>query len=74
MECKVVHHLQLRDLDGRATPQFLVIGQVVGVHLDEGAITGGEVQTADLRPVARLGGPADYAVVDAVFRMTRPVA
>src|SRR5579884_886609 len=38
MECKVVHHLQLRDINGRPVDQHLVIGQVVGVHLDESAI------------------------------------
>ena len=72
MECRVVHHLELRDVDGRQTDQHLVIGQVVGVHLDEQAIVDGVVDTARLRPVARLGGPADYATVEHVFRMTRP--
>ena len=72
MECKVVHRLQLRDVDGNLTPQHLVIGQVVGIHLDESAIVDGSVSTARLRPVARLGGPADYAVIDAVFQMVRP--
>lgn len=73
MECKVVHALELRDIDGHSVDQHLVIGQVVGVHLDESAIVDGTVDTARLRPVARLGGPADYTVVDGVFRMTRPV-
>jgi flavin reductase (DIM6/NTAB) family NADH-FMN oxidoreductase RutF len=72
MECRVVHHLQLEDVDGRQTDQHLVIGQVLGVHLDEDAIVNGVVDTARLRPVARLGGPADYALVEHVFRMTRP--
>jgi flavin reductase (DIM6/NTAB) family NADH-FMN oxidoreductase RutF len=72
MECRVVHHLRLRDIDGQATDQYLVIGQVLGVHLDESAIVDGSVDTAALRPVARCGGPADYAVVESVFRMTRP--
>ena len=49
-----------------------MVGQVVGVHLDESAIADGTVDTARLRPVARLGGPADYTVVDDVFRMKRP--
>jgi hypothetical protein len=44
----------------------------VGIHLDESAIVDGAVDTARLRPVARLGGPADYTVVDDVFRMIRP--
>jgi flavin reductase (DIM6/NTAB) family NADH-FMN oxidoreductase RutF len=72
MECRVVHQLELRDLDGRPTDQHLVIGQVVGVHLDERAIVGEGVDTAALRPVARLGGPADYTVVSEIFRMRRP--
>ncbi|MGH2896273.1 MAG: flavin reductase family protein, partial [Solirubrobacteraceae bacterium] len=72
MECQVVHALELHDVDGRSVDQHLVIGQVLGVHLDESAIVDGTVDTARLRPVARLGGPADYTVVDGVFCMTRP--
>jgi len=72
MECRVVHQLELRDVDGRAIDQHLVIGQVVGIHLDETAIVGEGVDTAELRPVARLGGPADYAVVERIFKMARP--
>jgi flavin reductase (DIM6/NTAB) family NADH-FMN oxidoreductase RutF len=72
MECRVVHTLELRDLDGRPTDQHLVVGQVVGVHLDEAAIIDGSVDTTALRPVARCGGRADYTVVDRLFRMTRP--
>jgi flavin reductase (DIM6/NTAB) family NADH-FMN oxidoreductase RutF len=74
MECRVVHQFELSDLDGRRTNQHLVIGQVVGVHLDESAIVGSSVDTTELRPVARCGGPADYAVVDRLFQMTRPSA
>lgn len=72
MECKVVHQLELHDLAGRPVDQHLVIGQVVGVHLDEDAIVDGAVDTGRLRPVARLGGPADYTVVDELFQMRRP--
>lgn len=74
MECKVVHALRLQDISGRPVDQHLVIGQVVGVHLDAAAITEGVVDTARLRPIARCGGPADYAVVEQIFRMFRPDA
>jgi len=74
MECKVVHHLQLHDLDGNPVEQYLVIGQVVGVHLDEAALVDGIVDTAALRPIARCGGPADYTVVDRVFHTLRPAS
>jgi flavin reductase (DIM6/NTAB) family NADH-FMN oxidoreductase RutF len=72
MECRVTHHLDLCDVDGRPTDQHLVIGQVVGVHLDETAIADGVVDTPTLRPVARLGGPGDYTVVEASFELLRP--
>jgi flavin reductase (DIM6/NTAB) family NADH-FMN oxidoreductase RutF len=72
MECRVVHHLQLRDLAGEAVEQYLVVGQVVGVHLDERALRDGLVDTAALRPIARCGGPSDYTVVDTLFQMVRP--
>ncbi len=72
MECRVTEQLELRDLEGQPTDQHLIVGQVVGVHLDEGAIVSGSVDTAVLRPVARLGGPGDYAVVERVFEMLRP--
>ncbi len=72
MECKVVHHVRLCDVDGEPVNQYLVVGQVVGVHLAESAVVDGIVDTAALRPVARCGGPADYAVVESLFQMSRP--
>lgn len=72
MECKVVHHLRLENLDGRPVDQYVVIGQVVGVHLDEAFIGPDGVDTAALRPIARCGGPGDYTVVERVFQMLRP--
>jgi flavin reductase (DIM6/NTAB) family NADH-FMN oxidoreductase RutF len=73
MECKVVHAVQLHDIDDRPVDQHVVIGQVVAVHLDEAAINErGVVRTEALRPIARLGGPGDYTVVDTVFQMLRP--
>ena len=74
MECRVVHAVELRDIDDRPVNQFLVVGQVVGVHLDESVIRDGVVETTALAPVARLGGPGDYAVVRNAFQMTRPTA
>jgi flavin reductase (DIM6/NTAB) family NADH-FMN oxidoreductase RutF len=74
MECRVVHEVELHDVNGHRANQFLVVGQVVGVHLDESAIRDDVVETAALEPVARLGGPSDYAVIREIFRMSRPTA
>jgi flavin reductase (DIM6/NTAB) family NADH-FMN oxidoreductase RutF len=74
MECKVVHHVELTDIEGRPADQYLVIGQVVGVHQAESAIVDRVVDTAALRPIARCGSWGDYTVVERIFRMRRPTA
>ena len=50
---------------------IMVIGEVVGVHIADEALKNGLVDTAALRPIARLGY-LDYSVVDEVFVMPRP--
>jgi len=50
---------------------FVVFGQVVGIHIDERVLTKGFVDISLLRPVARLGY-MDYCVVDEVFAINRP--
>jgi flavin reductase (DIM6/NTAB) family NADH-FMN oxidoreductase RutF len=72
LECRVLAVHELHDLDGRSADHYLVIGQVVGVHLDESIVTDGYVDTAAARPVARCGYTSDYTVVDRLFRMDRP--
>jgi flavin reductase (DIM6/NTAB) family NADH-FMN oxidoreductase RutF len=72
MECKVVHAVELPDVDGNPANQFLVVGQVVGVHLDERYVVDGVVDTAAIRPIARCGYLGDYTVVDELFEMLRP--
>jgi flavin reductase (DIM6/NTAB) family NADH-FMN oxidoreductase RutF len=55
----------------RGVNQYLIIGQVVGIHLDESAIVDGVVDTARLHSIARCGGLTDYAVVDSLFELPR---
>jgi flavin reductase (DIM6/NTAB) family NADH-FMN oxidoreductase RutF len=72
MECRVVDAIDLRDVDGNAIDQYLVIGQVVGIHLDEAYLRDGLVDTAAMQPIARCGYLDEYAVVDRLFHMPRP--
>jgi hypothetical protein len=52
-----------------------VIGLIVGIHIDDRYIKDGIVDTAAMRPIARLGY-MDYAVVtpETVFTIERPTA
>jgi flavin reductase (DIM6/NTAB) family NADH-FMN oxidoreductase RutF len=50
---------------------FMVVGRVVGIHIDDTLIVDGRVDIARARPIARLGY-MDYCVVDELFAMDRP--
>ena len=71
LECKWLKTVALTDLDGREIDRHLVLGIVVGVHIDDRYIKDGILDTAAMKPIARLGYN-DYAVVDSVFSITRP--
>ena len=73
-ECKLSQLIRLTTKDGRELDQWLVIGEVVGVHIDAALVADGTYRTAVAEPIVRGGGPADYFAVmqDALFRMRRP--
>jgi flavin reductase (DIM6/NTAB) family NADH-FMN oxidoreductase RutF len=71
LECKLIDVIRLKTVEGTPIDNYLVLGQVVGVHIDEAFITDGRVDTAAMRPIARCGY-ADYAVADRMFSITRP--
>jgi flavin reductase (DIM6/NTAB) family NADH-FMN oxidoreductase RutF len=73
-ECKVTQILQLQGLDQQKVPSWLVLGEVVLVHIQKSLIESGVYDTAHAGHVLRGGGPADYFTVgpEQLFRMTRP--
>jgi flavin reductase (DIM6/NTAB) family NADH-FMN oxidoreductase RutF len=71
LECRVLHHMELRDLDGRPTGGWMVTAQVVGVHIAEWALTEGRFDMLKARTVARCGY-RDYTEVTALFSALRP--
>lgn len=73
-ECRLSQLIRLTDAAGADLPQWLVLGEVVGIHIDEALLEEGVYQTARARPITRGGGPADYFEItrDALFQMRRP--
>jgi flavin reductase (DIM6/NTAB) family NADH-FMN oxidoreductase RutF len=71
LECKVVHSAELIDVDGKGTGGWFVIGQVVGVHIDERCLVDGAFDMVKARTVARCGY-RDYTEVTALFSALRP--
>ena len=70
-ECRVTEVVKLKDLDGSDSGRRLVLGRVVGIHVDERFVRHGRVDSAAMRPIAR-GGYDEYSVVEQVFSMPRP--
>lgn len=71
LECVYLRTIPLVGADGGEARSHLVLGEVVGIHVDETILTGGLVDAARLRYLTRLGY-RDYAIVDRVFPMDRP--
>lgn len=71
LECRVVHSLQLHDVNGETLEGWVIIGQVVGVHIDDAYIRDGRFDTAAAQPIARCGY-RDYAAVTEMFEALRP--
>lgn len=73
-ECRHTQTLQLQTAEGHSVPTWLVLGEVVAVHIRRDLIQDGVYDTAAAHPVLRGGGPADYFEVDPAqrFRMNRP--
>ncbi len=64
---------QVVDLEaaGDGTHNRIVIGKVVGIHIDEAVLTDGLVDPSKLKPLSRLGY-MDYGLLGEVFAMARP--
>ena len=71
LECRLIEVMQLKTVEGTPIDNFLVLGQVVGVHIDEAFIHNGRLDTAAMAPLARCGYQ-DYAVADRLFSLARP--
>ena len=73
-ECRLSQLLRLTGADGSETDTWLVLGEVVGVHIARHLLVDGVYDTAAGEPIMRAGGPADYFAISAnnLFRMHRP--
>lgn len=71
LECKVTEIIRPKTLDGRGCERRMVIGEVVGVHIDDAVMTDGLFDIVKTGSVARLGY-MDYTSVTDTFSMRRP--
>jgi flavin reductase (DIM6/NTAB) family NADH-FMN oxidoreductase RutF len=73
-ECKVSQIVQLKRADQALVPSWLILGEVVAVHIADHLLKNGIYDTAAAEPILRGGGPADYFELGNLFKMGRPLA
>lgn len=73
LECKLIRIVSIDTLEDRPVDCHVVLGEVVGVHIDDRFIVDGRLDTAAMKPIAR-GGYDEYSVVEGVFSMRRPTS
>ncbi|VUS53591.1 flavin reductase family protein [Klebsiella spallanzanii] len=75
-ECRLSQCIQLTSAEGLAVESWLVLGEVVAVHIDESLLEDGIYQTAKAQPILRAGGPSAYYGIDESLRfdLVRPDA
>ena len=73
-ECRCTQIVQLRSAAGSELAAWLVLGEVVGVHIAPDMLKDGVYDTAGAGHILRGGGAGDYFEVTpaALFQMTRP--
>ncbi|MCT4656653.1 MAG: flavin reductase family protein [Cohaesibacter sp.] len=71
MECRFLDVIKFSSYEGISSDYEMVLGEVLGIYIDDDVIENGLVDITKLRPIARLGYK-DYSVVDEVFSLVRP--
>ena len=75
-ECRVTQIVQLEGANHEKVPTWLVLGEVVAVHIAQALLKDGVYDTAAAGHILRGGGAGDYFSVgpEQLFHMTRPKA
>ena len=73
-ECRLTQLIRLETAEHQPVDSWLVLGEVVAVHIDPVYIRDGVYQTAEAHPILRAGRMGDYAEIrpDIMFEMPRP--
>ena len=71
-ECRVSQIVQLQGAAGNKVETWLVLGEVVAVHIAQALLRDGVYDTAAAHPILRGGGAGDYFELGERFVMRRP--
>ncbi|MFC7552959.1 flavin reductase family protein [Pseudoroseomonas wenyumeiae] len=72
LECKVLQIIRLNDAEGKVLNSYMVLGQVIGVHIDPAYLKDGIFDTMAAQPISRCGYRGYYSAIGEMFEMFRP--
>lgn len=72
LECRAIEVKRLKDYSGKELDTFMVLGQVVMVHIDKQYLVDGLFDMAAAQTISRAGYRGDYVLGDHVFEMLGP--
>ena len=73
-ECQCTEIIQLKGVSGEKVETWLVLGEVVNIHIDQSLLQDGIYDTAKAGHILRAGGRGDYFTVgqEQLFELLRP--
>jgi flavin reductase (DIM6/NTAB) family NADH-FMN oxidoreductase RutF len=71
LECRYLKTVELPGATGNPHFCSVIIGEVVGIYIDDAVLREGMVDLQRIQPLTRLGY-MDFAVIDRLFQMDRP--
>ncbi len=71
LECRLLQIVAPIQLSGEPAGCHIVIGQVVGLYIEDRFLKDGRLNTAAMQPLARMGYD-EYSAVEKAFPLTRP--
>ena len=71
LECVVTEIMRPKDRFGTPSENWLVFGEVIGVHIDEAMLTDGRFDLEKAKPVTRLGY-RDFGLSPPIVELARP--
>lgn len=73
-ECKCTEIIQLKGISGEKAKTWLVLGEVVEIHIAKSLLKEGIYETSEAGHVLRGGGPGDYFTIgkEQLFKLYRP--
>ncbi len=69
-ECELYKIVELPS-DSKGNPNHIIIGNILGINIDDSMLNGDKVDISKLKPIARMGYD-DYALINTIFTMDRP--